>query len=441
MISDEIARKIKDLDELGFPAIINRNVRINMAENTVSTIIGARRTGKSYRAMQSALELIEAGVLPSLHHVCFIDFDNAILASAAATDLILIQKTFLKLRPSFDLKTPILFILDEIQKIAGWENYVVDLSRNPHWKVIVTGSSSKMLGSGIATELRGKALPTEMYPLSFGEFIRFKGAHRPIGSTAGDADAMRLFDEYLHWGGYPAVAIAEERVKEPLLREYFDTMTMRDIIQRHNISNPQACMHTLKTLLALISKPSTIKSLHEHVRAAGYLVSWETVKEYLGWGEEALAFFTVPIFCTSLKERERNYHKIYAIDWAMANCNNPVWDGSLSRAFENIIYLHLRRSWSRINYYLTRSHRQEIDFLAVDNHGIPQLAVQSCIDISEPETREREIAPLIAAGKFFSLKDCLIITRNKEETICRDGVTIRVLPAWRWLLENNGREV
>jgi predicted AAA+ superfamily ATPase len=67
----------------------------------------------------------------------------------------------------FELKTHLLFVLDEIHKISGWEEYVIDLSRNPNWKVIVTGSSSKLLKYDIATELRGKAVSSTLYPLSF----------------------------------------------------------------------------------------------------------------------------------------------------------------------------------------------------------------------------------------------------------------------------------
>jgi predicted AAA+ superfamily ATPase len=436
MVADEIERKIRDLDEIGFPDIVPRNVIVNMAQSTVSTLIGARRSGKSYRAMQIAGELVENGTLPSIKHVCFLDFDNSILASASASDLVLIQKTFLKLRVGFDLKTPILFILDEIQKIEGWENYVVELSRNTNWIVIVTGSSSKMLGTEIATALRGKALPTWIYPLSFGEFIKFRGSHQTVGSTTGDAEAMRLFDEYLKWGGYPAIAVAQDRVKEPLLREYFDTMTLRDIIQRNSVSNPKACMFTLRTLLSMIAKPYTIKSLVAQVRAAGYMVSWETVKDYIEWGEDAQSFLSMQIFSDSHKEQQRNYSKMYAVDWAMANCNSPVWDGALSRAFENLIYLHLRRSWSRVNYYLTRSQRREIDFLAVNSNGSIEFAIQACYDISDPVTRQREVEPLIATAKYLGIRECLILTNNLQEILEIDGVTISIQPAWRWLLMN-----
>ena len=171
MIEQEIERKIEDFKELGFPEYTPRHNRINFVDNMVSTVIGARRAGKSFRLMQEAAQWIEKKKIKSIEQICRLDFDNPILSSMAAGELSLIQSTFLKLNPEIDLKTPLLFLLDEIHKVKGWEEYVIDLSRNPNWKVIVSGSSSKMLQHDIATELRGKAISTTLYPLSFAEFL------------------------------------------------------------------------------------------------------------------------------------------------------------------------------------------------------------------------------------------------------------------------------
>ena len=109
----------------------------------VSTVIGARRAGKSFRLMQEAARWIEKKKIKSIERVCRLDFDNPVLSDMAAGELSLIQSTFLKLNPEVDLKTPLLFLLDEIHKVKGWEEYVIDLSRNPDWKVIVSGSVIK----------------------------------------------------------------------------------------------------------------------------------------------------------------------------------------------------------------------------------------------------------------------------------------------------------
>ena len=434
MIEQEIERKLEDFRELGIPSYIRRDSRLITVDGMVSTVIGARRAGKSFRVLQAADEMIKQNKIKSINQICFLDFDNPILSAMTAEELKTIQQTFLKLNPVNDLKTPMLFILDEIHKIPGWEEYVIDLSRNPNWKVIVTGSSSKMLKHDLATELRGKAVSSNVYPLSFTEFIRFKGFNLQAGSTKGQAEIRRLFDEYMKWGAYPAISGVEEYVKEVLLREYFDTMILKDIIQRYNVSKPRQCIQLYHYLLSNISKPHTLQSTFRYLKQSGFNTSRDTVRGYVAWSEDSWLMFFTPIFSDSLKDQERNYKKVYAVDWAMANCNSLVWDGSYSRALENMIFINLHRMWHRVHYYLTQKERQEVDFIVVDERGRPAMALQVCMDLSNEETLKRELSSLIATAKYFSIKENIIITYNQEKDISDQGVSIKVIPAWKWLL-------
>jgi len=434
MVKEEIHRKIADFRDIGIPEYFPREAPVHLADRMVATIIGARRAGKSFRSLQVADDLIAQGTVPDTRHVCPVDFDNPILGTLEASELRQIQSVFLEATPECDLNTPAVFVLDEIHKIRGWESYVIDLSRNPNWKVIVTGSSSKLLRDEIATELRGKSVSSTVYPLSFTEFLKFRGFTHSPASTKGQAEAARLFDDYLTWGAYPAVALADEPLREALLREYFDTMILRDVIQRYNVSKPMHCTQLYRHLLSNIAKPHTLQSAYAHLKQAGHATSRDSVRDYLRWAEDAWLMCTVPIYSHSQKEQERNYKKVYCIDWALAVRNSNVWDGSFARALENLVYLHLRRSFDRLYYYLTRSKRQEVDFIAVDNRGNPALAVQVCSDLSSPETVEREVAPLAAAVRFFGIPEAVVVTRNEERTLEYDGTRIAAIPAWKWLL-------
>jgi len=435
MIEEELQRKIEDFRELGIPPYVSREGKLHLVDRMVSTVIGARRSGKSFRVLQAAEELIKNGFIKSLNQVCPVDFDNPILANMAARELNLIQKTFLKINPEFSLMTPLVFILDEIHRIPGWEEYVIELSRNVHWKVIATGSSSKMLKDDISTALRGKSVSSTVYPLSFNEFLHFKNFEWKQASTKGQAVIRALFDEYLKWGGYPALPGAPEYSRDALLREYFDTMILKDIVQRFNVSKPQQCMHLYNYLLANIGRPYTLTSAYEFLKQGGYATSRDAIRDYVGWAEDAWLLFTLPIHAHSQKELERNYRKVYCIDWALAIRNSLVWDGSYSRVLENMIYLHLRRNFPRIRYYLTRSKRQEVDFIVSDDRGKPVMAIQVSMNIAHTETLRRETEPLLATASYFGIKDNLIITMGEEKRIDRDGVIIHAIPAWKWLLE------
>ncbi len=433
MLDGEIERKIEDFRELGFPTYVPRHEPLLMAPRMVSTVIGARRVGKSYRVLQAGDEMISGGRIDDISRVCHLDFDNPILSGMKANELGLIQNTFLKITPNADTRTPLLFILDEIHKIEGWENYVIDLSRNTNWQVVVTGSSSKLLRQDIATELRGKAISTSILPLSFKEFMDFKGFRHRKGSTKGQAELRRLFDEYLRWGGYPAIVACDNRIKEALLREYYDTMILKDIIQRHNISKPRQCMQLYGHLLSNIAKPHTLQSAYRYLKGCGYQTSRDSIREYLEWAQDAWLLFIVPILSDSSKEQERNIKKLYAIDWALANKNSLSWDGTDSRAFENTIYLHLKRQFHRVHYYLTRKRRQELDFICIDERGCPAMCVQACMDISDADTLKRELDPLIASAAYFRTKENFIITYNQEAAFKESGVSVMAVPAWKWL--------
>ena len=434
MIEQELQRKIEDFRELGIPPYVNREAPVHIVDRMVSTVIGARRSGKSFRVLQAADDLIKRGFIQSLNQICPVDFDNPILSCLTAKDLTLIQTVFLKISPGLGLKTPIVFILDEIHRVPGWEEYVIDLSRNPHWKVVVTGSSSKLLKHDVATALRGKAVSSTVYPLSFGEFLRFRDCTVKPASTKGKAVVGALFDEYLKWGGYPALPTAPPHSRETILRAYYDTMILKDIVQRFNVSRPQQCIQLYSYLLSNIGRPYTLKSAYQFLKQGGYVTSKDALRDYIAWAEDAWLLFTVPIHANSRKEQERNYRKVYAIDWALAMRNSLAWDGSYSHALENMVYLHLLRNHPHVRYYLTRTKRQEVDFLVSDSHGKPVMAVQVCVDISHQDTLRRELDPLAATARYFGTKENVVVTVSQEQQFEHHGITIHAVPAWQWLL-------
>ncbi len=100
-----------------------------------------------------------------------------------------------------------------------------------------------------------------------------------------------------------------------------------------------------------------------------------------------------------------------------------------------MVYLQLRRSSAKIFYYLTRTSRQEIDFIAVDKHGKPTLAVQVCMSLENSETSRREIEPLAVTAKYFGIKQSVIVTMCEERNLKVDACNIRIVPAWKWMLE------
>ncbi len=61
MIEQALAGKMADFRELGFPEYSRREGQIHRAPHVVSILVGARRVGKSFSAMQFADDLIKEG--------------------------------------------------------------------------------------------------------------------------------------------------------------------------------------------------------------------------------------------------------------------------------------------------------------------------------------------------------------------------------------------
>lgn len=436
MIVEEIERKISDFRSLGIPSYVGRTTKVHLADRMVSTILGSRRSGKSFRLLQVADEFLQAQKIQSINNICYLDFDNPVLLQLKASELSIIQTTFLKITPSVDLQSPCLFLFDEIHNIAGWEEYLIELSRNGGWKVIVTGSSAKMLRNDIASSLRGKAISTELYPLSFREFLSFNKFDHPINSTKGQAELRRLFDEYMKWGSFPAMISTEPFSRETLLREYFDTMLLKDILQRYNVSKPDQCIRLYRYLISQMSRSVTLTSAYNFLKSANYMTSRDSVREYISHAVDSLLMFEVPILSNSVNEIERNPYKMYVIDWALAYTNSRAWDGFNSQRFENMVFIHLKRKWSRVNYFLTKNTRQEVDFIASGVDGKCEIAVQVCLSVSDPVTLKMELDPLVAAANYLGIKECFIITKDDERDIDEKGICVKVRPAWKWLLDN-----
>ena len=433
MIKEEIIKKIEDFRELGIDHYFRRESEINIIEKSVSTIIGSRRSGKSYRMYQIIDDLISESFINSIEQVCILDFDNPIFANMKSSELLKIEETFLYLNPEYTLKTPLLFIFDEIHKIKGWEDYVINLSRNGNWKVFITGSSSKLLKNDIATELRGKSITSEVYPLSFKEFLLFNNIEKITFSTRGKAQIQNLFEEYLKWGSFPIIPKTAIRYRSSVLREYFDTMILNDILQRYNVSNPKQCIKLYNYLLSNIAKPYTVKSAYKFIKSQNMSISVDAINKYIDYAQDAFLIFSVPIFTDSLKLESRNYKKLYCIDWGIANHNSLNWDGYYSRAFENMIYIHLKRKYKDVRYYLTQKARREVDFIISDDYAKPIMAIQASMSIDSKETLKREVTALIKTATYFNIKENFIITNNNEQIIKENGITINVMPAYKFL--------
>lgn len=413
---------------------VRRDVEVAGIPETVSTVTGARRSGKSYLMRQLIQDWLNAGNRKP-NQVCYLDFDNEKIAYLQKDELGLIDTAMLALHSEFGENVPLLFVFDEIHRVEGWELFVVRLSRNPRWNVVVTGSSARLLRYEVSTELRGKSIVTELAPFSFREFLRMKNVDADDRSTLGIVRLKKAFDEYIRQGGFPAAIPLDGILHVTLLQEYFHTMISRDIIELNNLSQPQAWIRLLHQLFVQNACPMTKKSSYEFIRSCGFIVGREKVVEFLNHARDAYVVDFVEIYSNSIKQREQNYKKVYAVDWGLVQANIPAGEARSGRHLENVVFMELKRRGKKVDYALTRDG-QEVDFIVSDMRGNLQNVIQVSFSLSkDPRTFSREINALVKIAQHLGRKEAYLLTYDEEKEIQEANIPIHVSPVWRWLLK------
>ncbi len=378
-------------------------------------ISGVRRCGKSVLLQQIRSKLPQKDY--------FLNFDDDRLSSFRLEHFQDLYEVFIELYGEQDY-----FYFDEIQNIAGWEQFVKRLY-NSGKKVFVTGSNAKMLSKELGTLLTGCYISIELYPFSFKEFLELKGKSELISEITGTVQKATIqaqFSHYLEWGGFPLYI----KSKEPLmLKTLYENILYKDIMVRNQITNEKELKEMMYFIMSNIGKPITYTSLAKLIG----IKNPTTIKSYLEFIENTFLIFTVNKMDDSVKTQLRNPKKIYAIDNALVLRLGYHFSKEEGRLLENLVFIELKRGGFEIFYHQTES--SECDFIIRDGFKI-RGALQVCAHLFDPLTKAREIKGLLSAAKRYNLEEGFIITQSEESTETIDGVTIHILPCWKWMLAN-----
>jgi predicted AAA+ superfamily ATPase len=397
--------------------IVIRDAQFPKAPSKVKVAIGMRRAGKTYFLYQQILKMISDGV--SKTSILYINFEDDRLFPLNEQKLAGLVDAFYSLYPeNHDRKCYLFF--DEIQNVDHWPIVIRRLHDTKNAEIFLTGSSAKLLSKEIATSLRGRSLPVEIWPYSFDEFIRAKriSIDRRLFDKKTQDKLMQAFQQYLSIGGFPEVNAFDPDVKQKTLQEYLDVVIYRDIIERHNVKNPTLIKYMILSMIYNVGKPFAINKFYNDLKSQGFQVGKDVLYEYAAHIEDAYLVFPVAVYDKSIRKTTSNPKKLYAIDPGMIRALTLDYEGDLGRLFENIIYLELRRLGCRLNYYLT-SERYEIDFLAQTPSGHKKF-FQVVWDMRDPNTMEREERALKAGMKELKVGGEIITL----DSYLREGIKL-----------------
>ena len=394
-------------------------------DRQILALIGIRRAGKSTLMFQLMEELVNRGI--DEKGLLYVNFEEPIFTQYLSLDLLDNILTAFKeiVRPS----EKIFLFLDEIQNIPFWERWI-RVRTDQGVKVIISGSSSKLLSSELATLLTGRQISFPIHPFSFSEFIFSQGVHTEnlLDTLKQKAEIGALLHDYLKWGGFPkAVLITDEYKKRILLRQYFEDILYKDVAFRHGLKD----INLLKKLSVYALTNIGNKVSYNRLGREMALPSVETVRHYFSFLQEAFLLYELPKFSFKYREQVKTPRKIYAADLGMRNAIAFRFSQDIGRLAENFVFLELKRRGYEI-FYFQKKH--EVDFYA-RHESEDFLLINVAWEMAGRATRQRELAGLQEAMAELGADRGLLLTERTEEEIKVPEGNIAVRPLWLWTLE------
>jgi predicted AAA+ superfamily ATPase len=315
-----IQNKILRAVEAKLPELTRRDIRVPEIKGKAVAVIGMRRSGKTSFLHQIRSDLIKEG--RSSERLIYFNFEDERLAGLRADQLRLIPDTHLRLYPQ-PTDEPVTFFLDEIQVVPGWETFARRLLDEGEAELFVSGSSAKLLSREIATSMRGRGWEVQVYPFSFREYLRHHDLDIPYKMEHLSAQQSVLIDQYfaqwLNNGGLPEAQGLEPTDQRQLIQGYVDVLMLRDVIERHGVSNVTALRWLVRRLLGNPGSLFSITKFEADLKSQGISVGRETLYEMLDHLEDAFLLRTVQVATDSQKRRQVNPTKPYPADQAFGN--------------------------------------------------------------------------------------------------------------------------
>jgi len=404
---------------------IQRRSNIQLPDKKTRKVVvfyGVRRSGKTYLLY----EVFRKNPKASL----YVDFEDERLRKFTVNDFQKLRDAYFDLYPEL-VGQEVCFLLDEIQNVSSWEKFVRRVTEREKIRVYVSGSSSKMTPQELHTSLRGRAWGGEVLPFSFKEYLSSQGVafsdERAIYSGSKHELKKRL-EEYLRWGGFPEVCYSSTEVqKRKVLREYLDAIFFKDVVERFKVSNITLIDVLKDKLFESAALKFSLTAFYKQYKNE-FSFSKDSLYSYYKHFLESLIVFEVRKFSSSSYKRMRNPAKVYLIDCGVAR---KVASEDKGRQLENVVFLELRRRGLETFYF---EEEGECDFVARDEGG-GLFPIQVAWELND-HSEEREFQGVVEACKRLKVNNGTIITFDEEREEKIDGVRVKVVPVWKWLLSH-----
>lgn len=361
----------------------------------IKIITGIRRCGKSFLLFTLYKQhLLERGVMAD--HIIEVNLEDRRNKKLRDPDALL---EYVDSRMTDDDMYYIL--LDEVQLVPEFEDVLNSYLHVKNAEVFVTGSNAKFLSKDVITEFRGRGWEIRVRPLSFAELYEAKGG-----------DKMEMLQEYYRYGGLPGVALLESpEEKEAYLKEVFETVYLRDVVQRNHLRNADGLRELVRVLASAMGASTNVKRIVNTFKTeVGMDVSPNTVAKYLEHLQDAFIVSEALRYNVKGRKYIGTDTKYYFEDMGVRNVVLGFRQVEETHAMENVLYNELRRRrylvdvgqvdvWGKDADGKTTKRQLEVDFVV--NKSSARIYIQSALAMPDREKEEQEQASLLNINDAF----------------------------------------
>lgn len=374
---------------------------------------GLRRVGKTTLMLKIVEDNIRNGFDPkNIIYFSFDEFKDIEIRNLISGYEELMERYFNKGRH--------ILLLDEIQKLDGWENQlkaIYDLFGKTA-KIIISGSESLFIKKKSKETLAGRIFEFKLEPLSFREFISFKNlTFEPLGLYKNEL--IKLLDEYVLTLGFPELVNVKDKeiIAKYIKESIIEKVIFRDMQYLFKIRD----ISKLESLLnILVEEPGQLIELSELSKGLG--VSRQTLSTYLNYLEKSFLVKKLYNYSKSRRKVERKLRKYYP---AVISPSLLFKDDefSKSKVFEWLMVVQLNAE-----FFWRDPFKNEVDIVLANNKTLPIEIKYGKIDTHG----------LLAFMKKFNVRGGIVITKNKDGKHKFNGKTVSLIPAFKFLLKWEG---
>ena len=391
--------------------LIERNYYLDKLIRVIDTpdikvITGVRRSGKS-----KLLEALQKYITKNYDNanIIHINYNLKKFDKIATGDLLYdyVDRQFIDGKENF-------ILIDEIQKCNDFEETINSFHAEERFKIFITGSNAFLLSSDLATLFTGRTFEISIFPFSFKEYMIYYNYD----------NIYNAFDKYLREGGMAGSYLyQEDEDKSAYIKEIYETLIIRDVVQKYKIRNKELLNKLSDYLLDNISNITSSTKIEKTLKSDKLKAEHKTIKKYIEYLCNAFAFYKVRRYDIKGKKYLISQDKYYLSDYSFRTAILGKKNMDYGRVLENIVAIELLRRGYEI--YVGTLYNKEVDFVAMKKDK--QIYIQVSENISDAKTMEREINLLLSIKDGYKK---MIITKLNHESYLQEGIEIIDIADW-----------